>query len=174
MGYTFGENSWTTVQNFPYQCDWRSLPDFHRYFYSHRWLGIFVSGNLNWIVNNKDAVDSNSTNQEVIISFDVEKETYGEVLLPQHDGDNVRDAVLCVLTNCICVSFDQKTHWVVWMMKEYGVIESWTKLMIISQNSLISDIFTGPWSDALFISENGVLLLRPKHSQLVCRIVVRF
>jgi len=88
-----------------------------------------VSGNLNWIVNNKDRVDSNSTNQEVIISFDVEKETYGEVLLPQHDGDNVRDAVLCVLSNCICASFDQKTHWIVWMMKEYRVIESLLKMV---------------------------------------------
>lgn len=79
--YTFGENSWTAVQNFP--CDWHLDPQ--------RWLRIFVSGNLNWIVNYKHGVDSNSANHEVIISYDVEKETYGKVLLPQQDGDNVRN-----------------------------------------------------------------------------------
>ncbi|KEH31946.1 hypothetical protein MTR_4g108810 [Medicago truncatula] len=148
----------TTIQNFP--CEWDEHPDRDTLV----WLGKFVSGTLNWIVNtNKNGVGSNSTNQKVIISFNVEKETYGEVLLPQHDGHNV----LCVLSNCICVSVDQKTHWVVWMMKEYGVIESWAKLIIIPQDNLISDIFRCLWSDALFISENGVLLLRPKLSKLV-------
>ncbi|KEH19714.1 putative F-box domain-containing protein [Medicago truncatula] len=122
--YTFGENSWTTVQNFPYDHEYNS----------NNWLGKFVSGTINWIVNK----DRNSTNQEVIVSFDLDKKTYGEILLPEYDGDNVCNPMLHVLTNCICVSFDhpKEAHWVVWMMKKNSVVESWTKLKIIPQNKL--------------------------------------
>ncbi|MCI38128.1 F-box protein, partial [Trifolium medium] len=48
-------------------------------------LGEFVSGTLNWMVDN-EGVSSNQSH--VILSFDLEKETYGEVLLPQNDADD--------------------------------------------------------------------------------------
>ncbi|KEH38014.1 putative F-box domain, nucleic acid-binding, F-box associated interaction domain-containing protein [Medicago truncatula] len=149
--YTFGENSWTTVQNF--SCD--------HYCNSNEWEGKFVSGTVNWIVNK----DLNSPNQEVIVSFDLDKKTYGEISLPQYDGDNFRNPALHVLSNCICVSFDhpKETHWVVWMMKKYGVVESWTKLKIIPQNKLTPDIHR----DTLFVSDNGVILLALETGKLV-------
>jgi len=98
-----------------------------------------VSATLNWIVNKYGL---NSSSEKVILSCDLEKETYREVLLPQHDSDNVCKPMLHVSSNCISVFFEhyQKTHSVVWMMKEYGVVESWTKLMTIPQDKLISDI----------------------------------
>ncbi|KEH43632.1 putative F-box domain-containing protein [Medicago truncatula] len=131
--YTFGENIWNTFPNFP--C------------YLNSQLGIYLSGTLNWI-GNKD-------NEYVLISIDLEKEIYGEVLLPRHDdADNVRSTHLSVLSDCLCVSFDYKTHWTVWMMKEYGVAESWTKLMIIPQQE-----FKLIWKP-LFMSENGAVLVR--------------
>ncbi|XP_045802997.1 F-box/kelch-repeat protein At3g23880-like [Trifolium pratense] len=155
--YTFGEKNWTTVQNFPSRRD----PNLW-------WCGKFVSGTLNWIVNKGRR--RNSTNRSVIVSFDLEKETYAEILLPQHDCENFCNPVLYVSSNnCICVSFDHpmKTHWVVWIMKEYGVVESWTKLMIIPQDMLISDFRNRCMSDALFITEHEVLLLRPNQYKLV-------
>jgi len=110
--YTFGEFFWNTFPNF--LC------------YLHSQLGVYLSGTLNWI-GNKD-------NEDVLISIDLEKEIYGEVSLPQHDdADNVRSTHLSILSDCLCVSFDYETHWTVWTMKEYGVAESWTKLMIIPQ-----------------------------------------
>ncbi|RHN81610.1 putative F-box domain-containing protein [Medicago truncatula] len=140
--YTFGENSWKSLPNFP------CLP--------HRGLGVYVSGTLNWIVA-KDGVNSN---QCVIISIDLEKENYGEVLLPQHDdAHNVRYSGLNVLSNCLSVCFDhsKESHWIVWMMKEYGVAKSWTKLFIIPHDKFK---FRHLFVDPLFISGNGVVLLR--------------
>ena len=60
-----------------------------------------------------------------------------------------------------------ETHWIVWMMKEYGVVESWTKLMIISQDKLISKNPHSFLSDALFISDHGTLFLRPMRTKLI-------
>jgi F-box interacting protein len=153
--YIFGENSWTNLQNFLCGRD------------SYRELGKFVSGSLNWIVN-KHCL--NSTNQKVIISFDLEKETYREMLMPQHQHYGAI-VYFSVSSNCICVSFyDYSGPLVVWMMKEYGVVESWTKLMTITlDNKFIhTSFFHASMSDAFFISENGVHLLRNKNkSELI-------
>jgi hypothetical protein len=74
---------------------------------------------------------------------------------------------LRVLNDCLCVCSVNKTHLVVWLMKEYGVVESWTKLMTIPHDKLI---FLNPGDrcstvDLLFIS-NGVALLMVS-SQLI-------
>ncbi|KEH41428.1 putative F-box domain-containing protein [Medicago truncatula] len=149
--YTFGENSWTTLQNFPS--------------YPSMWSGKFVSGTLNWIVS-KNAVNSN---QRVILSVDLEKETYGELLLPQHDGYRVCDPIMYVLSNCLCVCSDNhsETHLAVWIMKEYGVAESWTILTIISHEKLFWGRPRHPIVEPLFVSKDGVLLLRTMRSKLV-------
>ena len=149
--YTFGENSWTTLPNFPS--------------YPGSWLGKFVSGTLNWIVG-KDGVNSN---QRVILSVDLEKETYGEVLLPQHDDYGVCNPMMHVLSNCLCVCSDNhaETHLAVWIMKEYGVAESWTILTIIPHEKLIWDCPTQPIVEPLFVSKDGVHLLRTMRSKLV-------
>lgn len=148
--YTFGENSWTTVSNFP--CN------------PGMWLGKFVNGTLNWIIN-KDGVNSN---QRVILSVDLEKETYGEVLLPQHDGNRFCNPMMYVLSNCLCVCCDHsETHLAVWIMKEYGVAESWTVLTIIPREKLIWNCPRQPLVEPLFVSKDGVLLLRTMRSKLV-------
>ncbi|KAJ1424959.1 F-box-like domain superfamily [Sesbania bispinosa] len=145
--YTFGENSWKTIQNFP--CN------------PTRWSGKFVGGTLNWVA--KGAVNSDLW---VILSFDLEKETYAEMLLPEPD-DNVSNPVLDVLRNCLCVCFDtNKTHWAVWLMKKYGVQDSWTKLMIIPQDNFRISVWSSSF-DPLCISENGIVLAKAMSSKLV-------
>jgi hypothetical protein len=105
--------------------------------------------------------------QTVILSFNLEKETYREVLLPQNDADNVNMHRLYVLNNCLCVfSETNKTHWVAWLMKEYGVVNSWTKLMIIPHDKFLPNYPS--LVDPLFVSKNGVVLLLDEWSnQLV-------
>ncbi|XP_058725765.1 F-box/kelch-repeat protein At3g23880-like [Vicia villosa] len=140
--YTFGENSWKNIQNFP------SCPT--------RFRGKFVSGTLNWVIVRQDGGYSRIT----VLSFDLVKESYTEILLPQnqkHDGWIDARPMLGVLDNCLCLSFDTRTHLVLWLMKEYGVVESWTRLGMIFAEPL-----PGPYSviEPLFINENSIVLLR--------------
>ncbi|KEH43630.1 putative F-box associated interaction domain-containing protein [Medicago truncatula] len=79
--YTFGENSWKTLHNFP---DNRCT-----------YFGKSVSCTLNWILS-KDGL---CFNNEVILSFDLEKETHGEVMLPQHDCNSVFNHGMFVLSD---------------------------------------------------------------------------
>jgi F-box interacting protein len=143
--YTFGEDSWKIIQNFP-----RSFATNLR--------GKFVSGTLNWIVNKKEGCSK----QRVILSFDLAKETFMEVLLPPKDGNDIcTSRRLCVSNNCLYVCefyISGDFRWVYWLMKEYGVVESWTKLMIISNSGLLNP---------LFISENGCVLVDGFTSKLI-------
>ncbi|KEH37762.1 F-box protein interaction domain protein [Medicago truncatula] len=142
--HTFGENSWTTIPNFPLPVG------------SVSWSGRFVSGTLNWVGN------SCSSNRDVILSFDLSNETYKEVLLPEPDGVNVSKPVLGVLSNCLCVCFDSNnTHWDFWLMKKYGIAESWTRLMIIPLNKIWHCLQSRPsFIQPLFMSENSSVFLR--------------
>jgi F-box interacting protein len=139
--YTFGEDSWRTIQELP-----RPLTED---------LGKYVNGTLNWIGTNNF--------RHLIISFDLNKETYRDVLVPQNifEGGSRNKCSLYVLNDCLCFCFVNKTHFVVWLMKEYGVIESWAKLMTIPWENLIFKNFVNQFSniELLFISENGVVLL---------------
>jgi F-box interacting protein len=169
--YTSGEDSWRTIQDFPYGS---SSADENRY------LGKFVSGNLNWLAKKEDG----DIKQEIILSFDIEKETFGEVLLPQLDGEDVRNDILDVVGNCLCLCCDYiKTHWVVWLMKEYGVAESWTKLMIIHHfkpilteprrvyrwNLNMSPSFVNP----LFNSEYDIVIVKTVRSRLMLHNIIK-
>ena len=146
---TLGANSWRTIQDAPFR-------------FGHR-AGFFVSGTLNWMVwlTLQDAV---------IVSLDLGKEIYRQLSLPDRDihGDLINyRPVLGVLRNCLAVCFDhKKTHWVVWMMKEYGIQPSWTKLVIIPHVERWLDRLSRSLNP-LYISEDGVVLAATSSSKLV-------
>ncbi|XP_045831436.1 F-box/kelch-repeat protein At3g23880-like [Trifolium pratense] len=149
--YTFGEDSWRTIQDLPY------AHPIQKY-------GKYVSGTLNWVAHRWIF-----PTQYVIISFDLDKETYRDVLLPptiRDCNDYMCSPSLCVLNDCLCLCFVNRTHLVVWSMKEYRVVESWTKLINIPRDKLIFLNSIDPYSfiDLLFISENGVVLLKVSSS----------
>ncbi|XP_057736169.1 F-box/kelch-repeat protein At3g23880-like [Arachis stenosperma] len=91
--------------------------------------GVFVPGTatLNWVYQH-------DTLEYLVLSLDLVKETFSEFSLPLSDPDDETFIFphLCVLRNCLAYCFNhEKTHWFVWVMKEYGVPKSWTKLAII-------------------------------------------
>jgi len=121
-------------------------------------LRSFVSGTLNWVID-KTGV---SPKRKVILSFDLAKETYKEVLLPKPDGANVCNGALGVLSNCLCVCFvSNKTHWDFWSMKKFEVAESWTRLMMIPLNKIWQyDPFPPTFIQPFIMFENNIVLLR--------------
>ncbi|KAG5052336.1 hypothetical protein AAZX31_02G177200 [Glycine max] len=165
--YTFGaDSSCKVIQNLPL--------DPHP---TER-LGKFVSGTLNWIAPKMGVSDE----KWVICSFDFATETSGQVVLPYGDRDNVCKPVINAVRNCLCVCFfdSRKAHWAVWLMKEYGVQDSWTKLMVIPR---FVQEDSWPWKliphdelctcrgfpalEPLCISGNGIALFKTTASNIV-------
>lgn len=89
--------------------------------------GKYASGALHWTASGKS--------KEVIVSLDLAKEKYGEVSQPDYE-DGYFDLTMDVLGGCLCmlctyigVGAD------LWVMKEYGIGESWIKLVAIHDHA---------------------------------------
>ncbi|MED6118872.1 hypothetical protein PIB30_006661 [Stylosanthes scabra] len=123
--------------------------------------GVFVpgTGTLNWIRSHDTTPDC------FIHSLDLVKESFSEFSLPHKDLDHETILQeLCVLRNCLTVCFKhQETGWSVWLMKEYGVAQSWTKFAVIPCHPQLSGDHLRP----LCVWRNDVLVAVTSSSKIV-------
>lgn len=114
--------------------------------------GMFAQGKLHWSASPGEGFSSGWD----IVSLDLEREIYGMVEQPNY-GQGDFTSVLGVLGECISVLCNyQKTRADVWVLKEYGVKESWTKVISIPY---IDDPGKYMYSIPLCILPNGEVLL---------------
>ncbi|AES88432.1 putative F-box domain, galactose oxidase/kelch, beta-propeller, F-box associated interaction [Medicago truncatula] len=112
MVHTLGTNFWKSIQECPFGdvCTKQYV--------------IFVSGTINWLTS----IDKYRQSALFIVSFDLEKEFCRKVLPPDDEGVDVSNLTLGVLRDFLCIISGND----VWVMKEYGIQESWTKLFTLS------------------------------------------
>jgi F-box interacting protein len=107
---------WKSIGNFSYD-----IPD--------DLPGTVLNGSPHWVVCGD--IDITRYSIKLIVCFDATEEKFKEVPKPNCVGENgwidlaVLGGCLCVIHNC------QESHADVWVMKEYGVKESWTKLFVV-------------------------------------------
>lgn len=105
--------------------EWKSLEDMpYALWYTDR-MGVCLDGFLHWVVIRKIEPDETG----LIVALDLARESYGEIPLPAFMNNDYK-IDLGVLGGCLCVlaSF-KEVGFDVWVMREYGVKESWTKLL---------------------------------------------
>jgi len=113
---------------------WRRIADFPREYYLSykRASGVYVNGYLHWVVARKPESDGT----QLIVAFDLGSEECRVVPQPKystgefHLNVGVLQGWLCVMSNYPYFRTD------VWVMKEYGVKESWVKLFTVSQRKV--------------------------------------
>ncbi|KAI5654282.1 hypothetical protein M9H77_31469 [Catharanthus roseus] len=116
--------------------------------------GKYANGKLHWTASR--SFSSGNGYEWKIISLDLADETYGEVNRPDY-GDGTNDWLFGVLDGCLSVLCNyQRTRGDLWVMKEYGSHESWTKLVSIPYvNSPVNSTYSMP----LYMLKNGEILL---------------
>ncbi|XP_058182206.1 F-box/kelch-repeat protein At3g23880-like isoform X2 [Rhododendron vialii] len=115
-------------------------------------LGKFLNGSIHWVVCDK----SGSSCSYVIVSIDLEKEAYGEVLPPTY-GDGFFNLELYVLKGSLGVLCRCRENYTdVWIIKEYGKIDPWTKLFTLQE---VAEPRFGQFSTTVCTSNNGELLI---------------
>ncbi|XP_057795029.1 F-box protein CPR1-like [Salvia miltiorrhiza] len=116
--YALRSNSWRRIGDFPYP-----LP-----FLRGNWR-VHVNGAMHTLVEDLDEMDGAVA---VIMAFDLRSEKHSPIMMPP--GIRLRgvDVSLDVLDGCLCVVCTSRYRVVIWVMKEYGVRESWVKLLTIS------------------------------------------
>lgn len=110
--YSVKRGSWRRVDSSPYD---HAVPEI--------WPGAFVNGAIHWLASSREPGF-----YSVIAAFDLADEAFRQ--LPAPIGVDVEKFVfnkLVVLGGCLCM-FDGRVDF--WVMKEYGLAESWTKFSI--------------------------------------------
>ncbi|XP_070040544.1 F-box/kelch-repeat protein At3g23880-like [Nicotiana tomentosiformis] len=113
--YSLKSDSWRSIHSLPQRVRLSGLS----------W---FVNGKLHWD-NNTDRFFGNGCN---IIYIDLADEKWGKMEQPSY-GEGDTDLWLGLLGNDLSVNRnDKRKHVSVWVMKEYGVNESWSKMFTIN------------------------------------------
>jgi len=136
--HTLGTDYWRKIQDLPYD-NINSPP------------GIFVSDTVNWFRYDDTCTD-------IIVSLDLEKESYQTLWSPLQDIKFKVFNTLGVLRDCLCILSHplishKFSHF--WIMKEYGNEQSWTKLFSIPH--IEDGIYYH--CNALYISEDDQVVL---------------
>ncbi|MCD9642893.1 hypothetical protein HAX54_029936 [Datura stramonium] len=113
--YSLKIGSWRRIKSSPYD---HAVPELAS--------GVFVNGALHWLASKKPDYSS------VIGAFVLSDEEFVEVPAPSSlDKDKFVFNKLVVLGGCLCMVDNPEGNRIdVWMMKEYGVEESWTKFCV--------------------------------------------
>lgn len=111
--YMLKRNTWRRVKNSPYDHSVKCPAS-----------GIFLNGSLHWLASKV------SDHSFTIAAFDLTTEEFLEVALPSGvDNYNLLLHELAVVGECLCLIYCTiYGHNDVWVMKKYGVEESWTKI----------------------------------------------
>lgn len=157
--FSMRDNSWRDIQCLPviplYSFDVSNNRD------------VYFNGTINWLSNcNHDFYMMGVIENCVILSLDLSTESYTQVMLPHgfDKGPHVQ-ASIALLMNffCFCRDFE-RSHFVIWKMKDFGVQESWVQLFKISYQNFYSingDLFHIRQLELLpiHLCENGYTLI---------------
>lgn len=145
--YTLGNNCWVKI-NVIVPC-----------YIPKTWSeSVFVNGSVHWMAserpNSFDIIDR-------IMLFDMRNEVFGDFALPKNIGPNYNKLKLSAYSHedtlCLFSLCDHHT-WQVWLMKEYGVVESWVKQYTIDENFLIYPLRYMDNGDIFGVLKNGNLV----------------
>ncbi|XP_055812064.1 F-box/kelch-repeat protein At3g23880-like [Solanum dulcamara] len=150
---------------------WRIIVHDRQYGLFREDEGVFVNGKLHW---------ANSPSQDEhwdIICIDVTDEKWGKVEKPFYgEGDFDLTLSMGVLGNdlsILCNNQSLQTH--VWIMKEYGIKESWTKMYTInrSYNSrYFSPLFckmSNKGEILIQLNQSTFMIYDPKNDSIICQ-----
>ncbi|CAN0890787.1 F-box protein CPR1 [Linum grandiflorum] len=159
--YSYRTNSWKKIKEVPFYLRFLHKPLYqvlHR-----RGYGVLVGSALHWMLPQRPTLGL----KDYIVSFDFVAEQFVEISQPVYENREMSyevdvgalDGNLCAMCNYDHVCVD------LWVMKEYGVKESWTRLFSVQRiRSTTAFAFLRP----LMYSKDGKeLLLEVNDERLV-------
>ncbi|XP_041991805.1 F-box/kelch-repeat protein At3g23880-like [Salvia splendens] len=163
--FSLGAANWRTVDGFNIKL--RIL--------EFMWSQVLLNGIVHWLGYEPIDDDANSYNyssRSSILSFEIDNEVFGEVILPDVLATGVASMCLFASEGSLAlvnysVAFESKAC-DVWMMKEYGVGASWTKLYRIELVEGFDRVVGFRYGEAL-LALNGLDLVAYNPESQGCR-----
>ncbi|XP_026416033.1 F-box/kelch-repeat protein At3g06240-like [Papaver somniferum] len=146
--YTLRSNTWRTVNTIA--CGYLES------------TGLHLNGALHWIgATNKTIRD--------IVAFDISSEKFMNLPIPDEILLLPKGSYcdLTVLGDSLCIVCGVFNDWVdIWVMQDYGVGESWTKLITTSQRSTIKPYWSLKNGEILIQNPQGFVLYDQKNDRV--------
>ncbi|KAJ9551694.1 hypothetical protein OSB04_015739 [Centaurea solstitialis] len=147
--YTLGTGQWRNIGHVPYSFDHSDQP--------------FLNDHIHWRVDDEDSPES-------LCSFDLDKETFQ--LFPSPPSEAIEESYmhfqsLAILKGCLCKSDTYDSQYTIWVMKEYGIKESWHKEVVVKLG-IIPDLDWLIWEPMFLIEglKDGSILMDYRHERL--------
>ncbi|KAM3321523.1 F-box protein CPR1 [Capsicum chacoense] len=122
--------------------------------------GLLVDGKLHW----------NMGTNKNILSFDIANEKWDNVEKPSSYGVGETESFVWKLGSNLCVYTDYKeTQFCIWVMKEYGVKQSWIKKYTIrypNDKKYFSPLFVSNKGEMLFLIQSEFMIYNSKDDSL--------
>ncbi|KAJ9552447.1 hypothetical protein OSB04_016492 [Centaurea solstitialis] len=115
--YTLGTGHWRSLGGVPYQLN------------GFRFCGLFLNNHCRWIVSDQEDASKK------LCTFDLDKETFQFFPSPPPEaiqGNQSHRQSLAVLKGCLCILDTYDSEVMIWVMKEYGIKNSWHKEVVIT------------------------------------------
>ncbi|EYU24892.1 hypothetical protein ABFS82_13G026500 [Erythranthe guttata] len=123
----------------------------------------YVNGVVHWLAYKP--FDENQPRRCSILAFDFDNEVFGEVMPPDELAKEASVSLgIFVIEDSLVIVGSNMVSWNVWMMKEYCVRESWTKLYTIDLLEEITN-FVWFWNSGealLTIRDLGLVVYNPE------------
>ncbi|KAF9588763.1 hypothetical protein IFM89_015490 [Coptis chinensis] len=154
---TLGPNSWRNLKNVPEEICVRHST-------------VVVNGSVHWLTNGTHS----------ILSFDLETENFGYLATPQLaclvTGYEIVTLRIMNLEGCLAITDSSYyDHIDVWIMKDYGVKESWSKVVSI-RNAVefvtILPISLGKNGEIILLCNSSILVSYKIESGIYTRLVI--
>lgn len=151
---------------------WRTIPGpGHRYIIKEQSLSVFVNGSVHWLAHvgnvDTDSEDDYSDDDppcNVIFTFNIRDEVFRKMDVPKYYEDtfdlNMMVALVGGKLALVPGNFNlwsSKARYSVWVMKEYGLAESWTKLYNIRIGPDLENV-VGFAKNEVIVNKYGTLL----------------
>ncbi|KAJ9552150.1 hypothetical protein OSB04_016195 [Centaurea solstitialis] len=136
--YTLGTGQWRSLGRLPYEL--------------HGSDGQYLNDHCHWIVSEEEDAP------ESICTFDLSKETFQLFPSPPSEENCIQN--LAVLKGCLCKSYVGDLKLIIWVMKEYGIKNSWHKEVVITE--AITKWPDRPYLDYIYVIDglkDGTILL---------------
>ncbi|KAL2524833.1 F-box protein [Abeliophyllum distichum] len=168
--YNLCTNEWRSIGEAPYVLEKSSSP------------GVLVSGRLHWM---SLCGKLNGHHDRIIVSFDLSDDSFRKITKPESgDSRSWLSSYVVELGGCLCAFVHLPTSYGamdIWVMKEYGVQESWVKEYTIRSHysssyigpqlrkfySIWRNYLSGKLVKILCLLKNGEILLKYQSGSLV-------
>ncbi|XP_057537388.1 F-box protein At3g07870-like [Amaranthus tricolor] len=157
--------------------EWKSLEmkSFPHYITTIRWRGLYLNGVIHWICNvgvNRDGCDEI---YRLILTFNLEDESFGEIELPKEVVDVTNQTLRVVMVPLdgkeVLGVVHVKVVFNLWVMKSYGEKNSWVNLFNINFDSgIMNDMNVAILDDHVVVKTYGGWISYDRKKKEMCNL----